>query len=84
MTEAICIYQLWLKIFVWNESSSDIYYGHQHYYHFSISYNTFTEPEPADLQWSGQKLQLTDVLWYNILTNSIYGVWGYIAIYVII
>ena len=53
-------------------------------YHFSISYNTSTEPEPADLQWSGQKLQLTDVLWYNILTNSIYGVWRYIAIYVII
>ena len=30
------------------------------------------EPEPADLQWSGQKIgldQLTDVLWYNIHAN---------------
>ena len=34
-----------------------------------------SEPEPADLQWSGQNwtgLQLTegDVLWHNILANS--------------
>ena len=27
-----------------------------------------------------EKLQLTDMPWYNILANSIYGVWVYIAI----
>ena len=40
-----------------------------------------TEPEPAHLQWSGQKsgldYNLTDVPWHTSLPFR--GVWGYIA-----